>query len=463
MMKPKVGLLPLYLKLYDDTMPEIRSAFSGMLNGIVARLTKFGIEVHRANVCRVRDEFAIAIAQFEESDVDLIVTVHLAYSPSLESAELLAATQLPLLMMDTTLDARFPQSVDPMRLMYNHGIHGVQDLASVLRRLGKKFEIVAGHCEDERLFERTSVHARGALAAKCLRTTKALRIGETFHGMGDFAVDDNLLREKLGISVDQIGIEPLENCCATISKASIAEEYERDCEQYEITASEDTHKRSISVGLGLRKLINDGGYNALSLNFLAFNDPDSLACTVPFLEASKGMARGIGYAGEGDVLTASLVGALQRAFGNTTFTEVFCPDWAARTLFISHMGEVNPQTAAKKPRLCEKEFPWTPVHNPAILACAPKPGPSVLVNIAPGPNDTFSLILAEMTVQPENELNCFEDWVRGWLTPSTAIEGFLEVYSRAGGTHHSALVLGSRLPELCAFASHSGLDYSIIR
>ena len=69
--------------------------------------------------------------------VDAIITLHLAYSPSLESAEVLAQSRLPVIMLDTTPDRDFGGHVDPMRLLDNHGIHGVQDLASVLRRLGE--------------------------------------------------------------------------------------------------------------------------------------------------------------------------------------------------------------------------------------------------------------------------------------------------------------------------------------
>ena len=49
--------------------------------------------------------------------------------------------------------------------------------------------------------------------------------------------------------------------------------------------------------------------------------------TLPFLEASKAMARGIGYAGEGDVLTSALVGTLLSVYPETSFTEMFCPNW----------------------------------------------------------------------------------------------------------------------------------------
>jgi L-arabinose isomerase len=198
------------------------------------------------------------------------------------------------------------------------------------------------------------------------------------------------------------------------------------------------------------------------MNFLAFASPDGPVSTVPFLEASKAMSRGIGYAGEGDVLTASLVGALARGFGDTTFTEIFCPDWHGNSLFLSHMGEVNPDIAADRPWLVEKEFPWTAARNPAVLTCAPRPGPAVFVNLAPGPADSFRLVAAPVEVLGDAKSPAMRNSVRGWIRPACKIADFLEAYSQQGGTHHSALVLGDRAEGVAAFARFAGLELCMI-
>lgn len=457
-MTPSVGLLPLYLKLYDDTMPELSAQFAPFLEGVESSLRAASIRVERAAPCRVRDEVASAVRAFENAGVDLLLTLHLAYSPSLESADVLRDTPLPLLLVDTTMDATFTPRTDPMRLMFNHGIHGVQDLASVLRRMGRPYEVVAGHVGDTALFEAIAQHARAAAAARRLSNTRALRIGPTFVGMGDFAAPDRVLEERLGIRVRQIELQPLIEATRGVSEQDVNDEMRLDRERYRVTAPDEVHRRSVRVGLGLRRYLDQHGITAFSANFLVFNRVEGPVDTVPFLEASKAMARGIGYAGEGDVLTAALVGALQSCIGPTTFTEMFCPDWRHGTVFISHMGEVNPKTAAATPVLCEKDFPWTGTRNPAILACAAAPGPAVIVNLAPAPHDTFRLIIAPVDVEQEPEDTAFSAWVRGWLRPRAALERFLESYSRAGGTHHIALTLGVSVEALEQFARYAGIE-----
>jgi len=207
-------------------------------------------------------------------------------------------------------------------------------------------------------------------------------------------------------------------------------------------------------------MIDQGGFNAFSVNFQAFDRADRPANTMPFLEIAKAMDRGIGYAGEGDVLTAALVGALARAFGAVTFTEIFCPDWAGGSLFLSHMGEINPAVAGDVPRVIAKPFFSGGSLDPAVLTCAAKPGPAVFVNLVPGPDETFSLLVAPVEVLAEDASidPAMRNVVRTWVRPRGLVAAFLEAYSRAGGTHHSALVLGDCAEAVAAFGRMCGLD-----
>ena len=460
--KPRVGLLPLYLKLYDDCRPEMRCGFDGFLEQVQSGLAGHGLDVTPAPICRTSEEFAAAVGQMEAMDVDVIATLHLAYSPSLESADVLAGTDRPLLLLDTTMDYDFGLDVDPARLLYNHGIHGVQDLACMLRRRRRAYEIVAGHVTESDVLLRAADVARAAYGARCLRGCKALRIGESFHGMGDFAVAADVLQAKLGISIEQIAPADLAGAVAEVTDEMVAEEIERDRARFDADVDDAVHRRSVRVGLGLRRRLESGGYDAFSMNFLAFDSPEGPVDTVPFLEASKAMERGIGYAGEGDVLTAALVGALIRGFGRATFTEIFCPDWKGDALFLSHMGEINPSVAAGKPRLLEKDFPYTAAANPAFLACAIDSGEAVLVNLAPGPDETFRLIVAPVEVLGDGTHPGMRESLRAWIRPRCGVAEFLERYSGLGGTHHSALVLGCHGEGLSAFARFAGLACRVV-
>jgi len=385
------------------------------------------------------------------------------------------------------MDAAYGVDVRADRLMYNHGIHGVMDLASMLRRRGKAYEIAAGHYRDPSLLERVAGMVRTASAADAtpagldggsaivdstrsasagapMHDNRILRIGDAFTGMGDFAVEVELLRERLGIEVEQVGLEALDSAVGAVTETAVTAELALDHKRFDCELDEAVHRQSIRVGLGLRQLLDAGGYHGFSINFQEFDRTDRAADTMPFLEISKAMARGIGYAGEGDVLTAALVGALAREFGGVTFTEIFCPDWTGNSLFLSHMGEIGPAVAGDRPRICAKPAFDGKSATTAVLTCAVKPGPAVFVNLPPGPNDSFSLIVAPVEVLAEDDTldPAMRDTVRAWVRPTCKVGDFLEAYSRAGGTHHSALVLGDCAEAVAAFGRMLGVEVRVI-
>ena len=58
----------MYLKLYDDTMPERREPFGGFLALIAKDFEGRGIDVVGADVCRIADEFKAEIAIIKAED-----------------------------------------------------------------------------------------------------------------------------------------------------------------------------------------------------------------------------------------------------------------------------------------------------------------------------------------------------------------------------------------------------------
>ncbi|MDO9542122.1 MAG: hypothetical protein Q7J98_07350, partial [Kiritimatiellia bacterium] len=338
MTRTKIGLLPFYLELYDKiSPPERRKPLEAFYASISSAFQRRGVEVVEVKICRLKPEFAAAVKIFEKAEVDAIVTLHLAYSPSLESAEVLSRTRLPVIVLDTTPDYSFDLQ---KKIMFNHGIHGVQDMCNLLIRNGKPFLIEAGHWKKSNVLERVVSRVRSARMVSALQSSRVGQIGKPFAGMGDFSVPAAVLKQKLGIQTVPCDCRNLSRICKSISTRDIDAEIKNNKRQFAIRPGiEKAHQRSARIGLAVRRWIEDKKLTGFTVNFLEVNRDSGLP-TVPFLEASLGMARGIGYAGEGDVLTAALVGALASVFPDTTITEMFCPDWKGETVFLSHMGEV---------------------------------------------------------------------------------------------------------------------------
>ena len=279
--------------------------------------------------------------------------------------------------------------------------------------------------------------------------------------MGDFSVSPAALKSTIGAVVKSLDAETLKALLATVKAEDVAAEVAEDRARFEVDGAGDAaHERSARFGLALRRWIEAEGLCAFSFNFLDMRKKDG-HLTVPFLEASKAMARGIGYAGEGDTLTALLVAALLSAYPESSFTEMFCPDWENGTVFLSHMGELNWRLAEGRPRLREMDYKYSRTDNPALLVGRFRPGPIVLANLAPTA-EGYRLILcpAEMLAATEDR---FRDSVHGWFRPPLALADFLAAYSRAGGTHHLGFSYTGDTRQLEAFAGLMGWELVVIR
>lgn len=464
MKEAKIGLLPLYLKLYDDTVPSMRPRVERFCATIASALEEQGLSIETAPICRVEAEFRSAVAAFEESGVAAIVTLHLAYSPSLESALALAETKLPVIILDTTEAFAFDSTVDADEILYNHGIHGVQDLCNLLGRHDKQFEIFAGHYAQSDVLARTARACRGAAMAKRMRASRIGLVGGPFAGMGDFCVPFEELRRDVGLEVvlydEREGAERI----AAVSQGELDAEHARDLAlfSFDPCVTRTLYDRSARVGLALRKWREEKNLSALTVNFLATENSNPALPVMPFTECSKSMMAGIGYAGEGDVLTAALVGALLFAFPETTFSEMFCPDWKGNSIFLSHMGEFNYRVSAEKPRLTEKDFPFTNAENPTVAYGTFRPGKAAYVNLAPGGNGRYTLICTQGEVLPVTGENNMQQSVNGWFRPNGSVADFLERFSRLGGTHHSALVYADCIDELAMFARCMGFAFAAL-
>lgn len=445
----KIGYLPLYIKLYDDIGVQ-RDVLTAFYNDTAKMFEERGIEVVKTDICRIKPEFDAAVANFEKENVDAIVTWHAAYSPSLEVIEALTKTKLPIIIFDSTPTLTFTPEQGAGDLMWNHGIHGVMDLCSMLTRYGKPYAIAAGHYLESDCVDRVCGFVRAAIAAKKLTEMKVGLVGGGFEGMGDFAVEPKELKKRFGINVEIIKPKELEETRKTVTKEEVAAEIALEKEKYDFDDSVvmEEYEDFVYCCLGLRKYLAEKGYNAFSANFLNVEG----AGTMPFTECCKQMEKGIGYAGEGDALTAAFTGAFLSSYPETNFVEIFCPDWKNNNVFMSHMGEMNYRIADSRPRITRTGSKYIKGIRPYVGYARMKGGKGVYINISRDKDD-YKMVIAAAQMLPVKE-DEFSYTVRGWMQPenSNSTAEFLEKLSKNGATHHSSFIYGATVEEMEYFA-----------
>ena len=462
MKKIKIGFLPLYVKLYDDGAPNMRLRIDAFAKEIVDLFSnKEDVEIISSDVCRLEDEFKAAIELFEKEEVDSIVTLHLAYSPSLESEKVLKNTKLPIVILDTTPNFDFTYDEDTTAISYNHGIHGVQDMCNLLVRNNKKFFIEVGHYLESDVIERVINRVKGIKIAKEFTNSRVGTIGGAFAGMGDFRLPENLYGE---IGIEEVALLPedAKKYFEEVTEAEIDALIADDKEKYDVDKDipEDYLRNAIRGDLAVRKWIEDKKLTAFTANFLKVDKALGIA-GMPFAEANRAMERGIGYAGEGDVLTAAFTGALMSVSNEASFIEMFCPDWKNNLIFISHMGEMNTALSHDKPKY--KALPMIYADVDTTWLCGTyKEGKATLINLLPIYDNKFRVIVSLVDFKVPQCDKLRGKSTCGWFEPSKNIATFLEDFSKLGGTHHLSLMYGDARKIAETFAKVMGYEFNEI-
>ena len=459
MAKIKIGFLPLYIKLYDDGGTN-RIHMQAFYDRMASILTNQGFDVIKTDFCRIKEEFKTAVKNFEEQGAQAIVTLHAAYSPSLESIDALAGTDLPIIVLDSTEAYSLNSYETPGAIGNNHGIHGVMDMCNLLKQRGKLYAIAAGHTSNSNVVKKTCDYIRATVAAKSLKGSKVGAFGSSFDGMGDFLISKEDAKETFGIEIVSLSDKQMKDLCDKVTDKEIADEkaiYEKEFVGADLELDE-YYKAGIRACLGVRKGVEEYGLSAFSVNFLDMS-ADNLG-TMPFIECSKAMARGIGYAGEGDVLTASFVGALLKGFKDTSFIEIFCPDWKKDKLLISHMGEMNYGVATGKPSFAIEKFNYAPVGKANKAYAGFKKGQAVFGNLYKDSDGKYKLLLSDIEMLDDEP--GYDNKIRGWFKANCHIDEFLEKLSEYGAIHHSFMVYDVDVKALKYFGQLLGLEVFVI-
>jgi len=459
-MKPKIGLIGLTAELYHDKVPELvkdLTVFSNVLKKIVDTFA----DVIHVPVVYKRKQMEHAYSKFMKEDVDGVILVFLSYSPSLIISPVLKKNQnIPVLLWNTQNLAGINKQFNTNDTMYNHGMHGVQDLASVLTREKIRFCIITGHYKDKETVNKISRWCQSVSLIKFLKRSKIGRIGNRFKDMGDFAISDIQIKKCLGPTVVDIPLAKISSESAKINKTVIQNSIIADRKKYKVSTelTEQIHYISTRMELSLRRIIAKEKLDGLAINFMGFNGQKGVE-SIPFMAIGKFLAEGMGYAGEGDVLCAVSVLILQKLFGTANFVEMFTTDYENNRIFFEHMGESNPAMANNKNQimLVKKDLPLIgPGIATAMFLFQLKPGQITLFNIAPTRNGVLKFIVGTGKIL---RVPLFKDICSPHFLMQVDgdVKDFLTNYSLAGGTHHLAMVYGNRIADMEVFSDLIGI------
>ena len=461
--RPKLGLLALSLELYETLAPELRADRENWVRREVIPALEKENEVLFGKAVYSRETIRAEVRRFEAEDVDTLVVLFLCYSPSQTALPALVETRLPIVIWNTQELFAVDETYGNAELFANHGVHGSHDLGNLLNRYGIPYKIFTSHVSDPDPFEEIRDYWKAQQVVSDLKRARFGLMGYPFPAMGDFAADVSELVAKFGAEFGVVPVEEYINRAAEAPTAEVAALVSEYRETYDLSG--DLTDRDLEMTaraeLALRGIVASRGLQGLTYQFTALGD-DCRTSTVPFVGISRMMGEGVGFGGEGDVLSTMGTWIFQQLTGAATFSEIFTTDFAGEALFFSHMGEMNAAMARRdrKIPMVARPEPITRTRDRQLaLLTSLEPGEATFCALVVDYNatDNYKIITAHGEVEdfgplPQLAVPHFK------FRPDIPVRDFLTRYVELGGPHHNAVCFGDALRKLEAFAEAAGLD-----
>ncbi|HGF7933084.1 TPA: L-arabinose isomerase [Enterococcus faecium] len=378
--------------------------------------------------------------------------------------------QKPLLHLATQYNESIPwKTIDMDFMNLNQSAHGDREYGFINARLNKKNKIVVGYWKRPEIQKEIADWMDVAVSYNESFGIKVARFGDNMRNVGVTEGDKVEAQIQFGWTVDYFGIGDLVQVIDRVSDEEVDqlfEEYKElytfDYGDYEEKTWEEHVKVQAQQEIGIRRFLEEGGYNAFTTNFEDLYGMKQL----PGLAVQRLMAEGYGFAGEGDWKTAAIDRLLKiMARGKDTgFMEDYTYELASgqEAILESHMMEVDPTLAATKPRIVVSPLSMGDREDPARLVFDGKAGEGVVVSMADFGTHYKLLINEVEAFEPTTEAPNLPVARVLWKTKPNFHEG-VHSWIQAGGGHHTVVSLNLTTDQIETWAKLVELETVVIR
>jgi len=457
--KPKIGLLGLMHGLYDKSQPELPATQEAWARRLAERL-KDAADVDFPGAAKDRELIEKYVKEFNTKEYDGIMIVNLLYSPGMRVVQALADNRLPLMLANIQPLPGVTGDWNWTLLTTNQGIHGIQDTGNMVVRAGLNPAIITEDWESGAFKEFFSDWALAAHTVARLKRMKVAIFGRMPH-MGDILGDDAAFYRKFGLEVNHETIGEVYRYMESMTPEEIDRQVEEDGKNFEIAPDlpVESHRYAACLQLAFEKFIADRGYAGFTPYFNIFKD-DGRFKQLPILGASNLLAKGYGYAAEGDANALALTVIGHILVGEPHFTEMYSLDFGRDAALMSHMGEGNWKVARKdRPiRLIDRPLDIGDLENPPTPVYSAEPGPATLISLVAVEGEYYRLLVSRGTVLDTEEIPGIP-MNYTFFKPDTGIRNSMNAWLKYGGTHHQVMFLGEHARKFKMLCDILGVEY----
>ncbi|MCX6336226.1 MAG: L-arabinose isomerase, partial [Bacteroidetes bacterium] len=402
--------------------------------------------VYKPTVKSADEIFAVMQAANNESNcIGVIAWMH-TFSPAKMWIGGLKILNKPLLHFHTQFNRDIPWATMDMDFMnLNQSAHGDREFGFIMSRMRINRKVVVGHWQDHESLNKINGWIRAAAGWNDWQGAKFARFGDNMRNVAVTEGDKVEAEIKFGYSVNTYGVGDLAAVIDAVSESAIDQviaEYE---DSYTLVpalqkggSQHSSLRDAAKIEIGIQTFLEHGNFKGFTTTFEDLHGIVQL----PGIAAQRLMAKGYGFAGEGDWKTAALVRAMKvmgsgLKGGNSfmeDYTYHFHPD--NRMVLGAHMLEICESIADAKPSCEIHALGIGGKADPVRLVFNSGPGPALNASIVDMGNRFRLLVNEVLAVKPFDQLPKLPV-ARVLWKPYPNMHTGCAAWILAGGAHHT--------------------------
>jgi L-arabinose isomerase len=467
----RVGVFGIGLDAYWPQFEGLKGRIEGYQRRVEERVRALGGEVVSAGLVDTAQAAREAGDRFAAAQVDLVLCHAVTYATSSTVLPVAQAAKAPVVLLGLqptpTLDYA---NTDTAEWLANCAACCVPEIAGAFTRARIPYDTVAGTIDDdERAWAKIGAWVRAAGVAHALRRCRIGFMGHVYPGMLDMYSDFTALHAQVGAHVEVLEIDDLGTRVAEATDAEVAA---KEQEIRAMFAFADPSADPIAgpiepeqldwsarVAVGLDRLVADFGLDGLTYYYRGADDNEAERLGAGVIVGNSLLtARGVPTAGEGDIKTNLAQLILDRLDAGGSYTEYYALDFSEDFVLMGHDGPGHVAIAQEQPTLRALKLYHGKRGAGLSVEFKVRYGPVTIVGCTQTAEGRLKLIVGEGESIPGEtfRIGNTNSRLRFSLPPGP----FLERWCEEGPTHHVALGVGHRAPEVRNVASLLGLEYA---
>ena len=455
----------------DETLQQV-AAHSKEIAGSLNDSPQIPVKIiYKPTVKTAEEIYAVCMEANAAIDCIGVITWMHTFSPAKMWIPGLKVLNKPMLHFHTQFNRDIPWATIDMDFMnLNQSAHGDREFGFIASRMRLNRKVVVGHWQDSESLEKINIWARAAAGWNDWQTAKFARFGDNMRNVAVTEGDKVEAEIKFGYSVNTYGVGDLVKVINEVTDSQIdllIEEYEYAYVLMSSLLKGGVHHQSLReaarIEIGLQTFLEEGNFKGFTDTFEDLHGMVQL----PGIAAQRLMAKGYGFAGEGDWKTAALVRAMKvmgsgMKGGNSfmeDYTYHFNPD--NRLVLGSHMLEICESIAEGKPSCEIHPLGIGGKADPVRLVFNSAPGTAINASVVDMGN-RFRLLVNEVIAVAAMQSMPKLPVARVLWKPYPNMHTGCAAWILAGGAHHTCYSQNLTSEHLTDFAEMANIELVLI-